>query len=246
MRASFAKSLLLALAVVLVATSVAPAAPPAGGSPKKKPVRYQASPETFWIAIFVQGKKAGFGRGEYSKGQSAPFAYENLIVMDLPQATRVADRTNWEFDQRLKPMRFSTKFISWRGGQSVTNTVEGSFRYDKGNLACDYHEWGAQQKVQVKIPPQQIARFTQNLILAHARLKIGSRLKFRAYSVKDRRFVTQTIKVTGYDGSRKAYKLEAISEEAPGAVTVMWFQLASPEHPNATHSPPACPAPTSS
>lgn len=226
------RALLGLLLTAFLATPGVLAAPAATPPKKKVPVRYSAAPEVFWISIYLQGKRAGFGRGHYAKGKTAPFSYENVIVMDLPKATRVADRTSWEFDTRLKPVSFSTKIVSWRGGQSVTNTVEGTFRYDKGALACDYHEWGAQEKVQVKIPPQQIARFTQNLILAHAKLKLGSRLVFRAYSVKDRRFVSQTIRITGYDGSRKAWKLEATSEEAPGAVTTIWFQTATPEHPN--------------
>lgn len=236
MRLLPARFLLAVLTVALLATSLAVAAPPAAPpapAPKKARVTYRAAPEIFWISIYVSGKKAGFGRGQYGKGASAPFSYQNLIVMEQPQATRIAERTTWEFDQRLKPVQFSTTFIGWRpGAKAVTNTVEGKFRYDKGSLACDYHEWGAQEKVQVKIPPQQISRFTQNLILARASLKVGSRLKFRAYSVKDRRFVNQTISVTGYDGSRKAWKLEQTSEEAPGAVTVIWFQTASPQHPN--------------
>jgi hypothetical protein len=209
-----------------------PAPAPHAAAPRKTGGRYTVSSETFWISIYIQGRKAGFGRGKYDRGVEAPFSYENVIVVSLPQNTKVAERTTWEFDGQLKPASLVDKAVMWQNGRAVTNTVEGHFHYEKGKLSCDYHEWGAQEKVEIPIPSAQIARYTQNLILAHAHLKVGSRLKFQAYSIKDRRFVQQQIRVTGYDGGRNAFKLEATSEEAPAAVSTLWFQLASATHPN--------------
>lgn len=220
----------LLLSLVLFASTALHAVAPArrtaaGGS------AYKATPEVSWFTIFANGKRAGFGRSEYGRGEGAPFSFQNLTVMSLPNSY-VAERVWWEFSPDLRPANLFSKTIYWRGGQSVTNTVDGVFDYGTRKLALDYHEWGAQEKLEVPIPARQVARYTSNLVLAHARLAAGQVFKFTSYSLKDRRFVQQQITVREFDSALRAWKLEGTSEEAPGAVSTLFFQPASAGHPN--------------
>jgi len=195
-------------------------------------VKYRAAPEVFWFSIFTNGKRSGFGRGEYTRGEAAPYQFQNLILMDLPGGMRVAERSWWEFEPDLKPANFFRKTIAWKAGQSFTNTVDGLYDYPRKKLAVEYAEFGANEKVDIDLPANHVARYTQNLVLAASKLKPGMTFNFHTFSIKDRRFVDQQIKVKAFDKALNAWRLEGTSEEAPGSVSTTWFQTASAAHPN--------------
>jgi hypothetical protein len=192
---------------------------------------YQPKPEVMWFTISNNGHRTGLGRSEYGKGEAVANQFQNLLLMNM-KGYRVAERSWWEFGANLKPANFYQKTIIWRGGQSVTNTVDGVFDYATKKLNLDYREFGAQETLGVDLPVTQVSRNTQNLVLSHDKLAKGKVYHFKVYSIKERHFVNQDISVTDYDTRLKAWQLEARSEEAPGSVVRLWFQTASAAHPN--------------
>lgn len=227
-RRASARALVIALALMAALTACATALPkplpPASSA-------YTPRAEVFWVTIAVNGRRAGFGRGEYTRGEGAPYQYQNLILF-THGGYRHAQRDWWEFGGDLRPANFFQKIISWKGGQSVTNTIDGVFHYDTGKLKVEYNEFNTHENVDVPIPPSPLARFTQNLVLARQKLSAGRSFRFTVYDSKHRRFAVQTFKVISFDSPQRAWKIEQTSEENPGAVSTSWFQSASAAHPN--------------
>lgn len=206
--------------------------PPALAAPKSSAAAFRPRPEVFWVTVSVNGRRAGFGRGEYTKGEAAAYQYQNLILF-THAGYRHAQRDWWEFGADLRPVNFFQKVISWKAGYPpLTNTIDGVFHYDKGKVDIEYDQFNVHEKAEVPIPRTVIARFTQNLVLARERLSPGRTFRFNVYDMKNKRFAAQTFKVLSWDPDQRAWKIEQTSEEAPGAVSVSWFQTASAAHPN--------------
>lgn len=203
-----------------------PAAPAASGP-------YRPAPEVFWVTVSINGRRAGFGRGQYTKGDGAPYQYQNFVLLDY-KGIRNAVRDWWEFGGDLRPANFFQKAVSVKAGfpRPAINTIDGVFHYNKGKLNVEYNQFDQQENVEVPIPHTLIARFTQNLVLAREKLSAGRIFHFNVYDTKGRRFAVQTFKVVSWDGAVRAWKIEQSSEEAPGSVSTAWFQTASPAHPN--------------
>jgi hypothetical protein len=207
---------------------------PGGGAPRatgRPAAGIKVVPEVFWVSVSINGRRCGFGRGEYTRGEAAPYQYQNLILFQYGGFSH-AQRDWWEFNGHLRPANFFEKVISWKGGQSVTNTVDGVFHYDKGKLKVEYNEFNTHENVEVPLPPNPLSRFTQNLLMAHQKLTPGRVFSFKVYDLKGRRFATERFKILGYDAAMRAWKIEQTSEEAPGAVGTIWFQTATRAHPN--------------
>lgn len=215
---------LLAAAVLLLGA-------PAQSAPAGHRKGYHPAPEVSWYNVLDHGRRVGFMRAEWTKGDGAPFSFQTTTVMRLP-TRMMAERVWWDFGPDLKPASFFTKTIAWQGGQSVTNTQEGDFNYKTGILSVKYHEYGADEKAKIPIPRQQIARYVSELILAHSRLRKGQVYHFMVFSPHDRRFIKQTVTVEGFDPAQHAYKLRETSEEQPGAIGTGWLQPATLAHPN--------------
>lgn len=192
---------------------------------------FRVSPEVFWISIVANGRRIGFGRGEYKRGETAAYQYQNTIVFDRG-GMRQASRDWWDFGSDLRPATFFSKFIAWKAGANLTNTVDGVFNYKNGKLSCQYDEFNTHEKVVVPIPSQTISKFTQNIVLAREKLSAGKKYTFRVYGPQQRRFVLQEYIVLDWDTSEHAWKIESRSEEAPGSVNTYWFQTATRAHPN--------------
>lgn len=200
-------------------------------SPVSAAEKYRAVPEVVWFTCTFNGKHVGFVRGQFDKGEIAPYEFQNIILMNLP-GRRVVERTWWEFFPDLRPAVFYQKFVAWQAGASVTNIYDGNFNYKDGTLECKYQEYGAQEQFALKLPKAPFSRYAQTLFLAKRKLAPGQTFKFQTYSYRDKRFVTQEIRVARWDAGAKAWVMEARSEESPGAVSTLWFQGATPRHPN--------------
>lgn len=224
--ASVALSCLLSLPWAVTPAFSAPQSGKAAGP-------YQPKPEVFWVTVSVNGRRAGFGRGEYTKGDGAPFQYQNFVLLDH-KGVRNAVRDWWEFGPDLRPASFFQKAIAVKAGfpRPAINTIDGVFDYGKGKVDVEYNQFDTHENASVPLPRTLIARFTQNLVLARQKLAPGRVFHFTVYDLKGKRFARQTFKIISYDSGLRAWKIEQTSEEAPGSVTQAWFQTASPQHPN--------------
>lgn len=195
--------------------------------------RYQPKPEVFWVTVSVNGRRAGFGRGEYTKGDGAPFQYQNFVLLDY-KGIRNAVRDWWEFGADLRPANFFQKAIAVKTGypRPAINTIDGVFDYHKNKVDVEYNQFDTHENASVPLPRSLIARFTQNLVLAREKMAPGRIFQFNVYDLKGKRFAVQTFKVVSWDAGLRAWKIEQTSEEAPGTVTQAWFQTASAAHPN--------------
>lgn len=229
------RTLLVTLAVLSCLLSTPGGVAPAFAAPRsgKAAGPYQPKPEVFWVTVSVNGRRAGFGRGEYTKGDGAPYQYQNFVLLDY-KGIRNAVRDWWEFGGDLRPANFFQKAIAVKAGfpRPAINTIDGVFDYRKGKVDVEYNQFDTHENTSVPLPRTLIARFTQNLVLAREKLAPGRVFHFTVYDLKGKRFAVQTFKIISFDTGLRAWKIEQTSEEAPGAITQAWFQTASAAHPN--------------
>lgn len=226
--------LLLLMAAAWLACVLPGALPMASVCARPAPSTYKVTPEVFWVNISINGRRVGFGRGQYGKGEGAAYQYQNLIIVDGADGIRQAQRFWSEFGPDLRPVNFFAKFIGWRLGASQISTVDGVFNYKTGKLSVEYDVYNTVEKVQVAIPSRAFASGAEDIVFARTRLAAGKTFTFSVYSpsLNGRRFVDRQYRVLGWDGAQAAWKIEGTSDEAPGAVSTYWFQSASPAHPN--------------
>jgi hypothetical protein len=224
------RALWLALALAFLSLGTAAAIEPA---PHAAHHGYVIQPETFWVNLYINNRRVGFGRGRYTR-DGARNTYQNDIVFRYNNNSH-ADRAVWIFDDQLRPLSFKTTTVDQRpGSEPLVVKVDGAFDYKRGNVHVEYEDPTNpnQNPIDVKLPARQVSRFTPNVALAHAALAAGKRYRFYVFSSSLKRFAAVTFTVGDWDGARQAWNLTTQSEEQPDSPTQSLFQTASHEHPN--------------